>query len=75
MMTLAVESATPPPVGRKKRWHETMLSKFPQGTFERIANVLAEGEVKTDFIRAAVERELKRRERKPKRRPRRRDDE
>ncbi|QPF81717.1 GIY-YIG nuclease family protein [Bradyrhizobium genosp. L] len=49
-------------VGRKKRWSEDMQARFPEGTFERIEAVLADGEDRTDFVRDAVERELKRRE-------------
>jgi hypothetical protein len=52
-------------VGRKKRWAEDMQARFPEGTFERIAVVLQEGEDRTDFVRDAVEREIKRRERQP----------
>lgn len=44
-------------------WAEDMQARFPVGTFSRIEDVLAEGEDRTDFVRAAVERELKRRER------------
>ena len=50
-------------VGRKKRWAEDMQARFPEGTFERIAAVLHGPEDRTDFVREAVERELKRRER------------
>jgi hypothetical protein len=39
-----------------------MLARFPEGTFERIAAVLRDGEDRTEFVRVAVERELKRRE-------------
>jgi hypothetical protein len=53
---------TPTRVGRKKRWNEDMVARFPEGTFGRIANVLEKNEDRTDFVRAAVERELKRRE-------------
>jgi hypothetical protein len=53
---------TPTRVGRKKRWNEDMVARFPKGTFGRIANVLEKNEDRTDFVRAAVERELKRRE-------------
>lgn len=53
-------------VGRKKQWSEDMQARFPEGTFERIAAVLEEGEDRTDFVRKAVETELKRRERKTK---------
>jgi hypothetical protein len=51
-------------MGRKKRWAEDMQARFQDGTFERIEAVLGEDEDRTDFIREAVERELKRRERK-----------
>jgi hypothetical protein len=56
------ESAIPVRVGRKKRWSEDMLARFPEGTFERIEAVLAENEDRTDFVRAAVDRELEHRE-------------
>jgi hypothetical protein len=49
-------------VGRKKRWSEDMQARFPEGTFERITAALKEGEDRTDFVRAAVEAELRRRE-------------
>lgn len=55
----------PPRVGRKKRWSEDMGARFPEGTFARITAVLRGKEDRTDFVRDAVERELKRRE-KPK---------
>ena len=61
-MTMSAESAIPPRMGRKKLWHQRTAVKFPQGTFERIAAVLQKPEVRMDFIRNAVERELKRRE-------------
>lgn len=51
-------------MGRTKRWAEDMQARFPEGTFERIQAALEDGEDRTDFVRAAVERELKRRERK-----------
>lgn len=50
-------------MGRKKMWAEDMQARFPEGTFGRIEAVLAEGEDRTDFVREAVDRELKRRER------------
>lgn len=58
------ESATPRRVGRKKRWAEDMQARFPEGTFARIEAALDEGEDRTDFVREAVERELKRREKR-----------
>lgn len=51
-------------MGRTKKWSEDMQARFPTGTFDRIEDVLEEGEDRTDFVRLAVERELKRRERK-----------
>lgn len=40
-----------------------MLARFPKGTFARIARVLIGKEDRTEFVREAVEREVKRRER------------
>jgi hypothetical protein len=51
-------------MGRKKMWSEDMVARFAEGTFARMDAVRADGEDRTDFIREAVERELKRRERK-----------
>jgi hypothetical protein len=59
---MAPESASCPGVGRKKRWSEDMQARFKAGTFARIERVLEEEEDRTDFVRQAVERELKRRE-------------
>jgi hypothetical protein len=50
-------------MGRKKRWSEDMQARFPEGTFERIHAALIGKEDRTDFVRAAVEREIRRRER------------
>lgn len=50
-------------MGRKKQWAENMVARFVAGTFTRIAAVLAPAEDRTDFVREAVEREIKRRER------------
>lgn len=52
-----------PMVGRKKIWPDAMLAKFPEGTFDRIAAVLRPGEDRTDMVREAVDREVRRRER------------
>lgn len=49
-------------MGRKKLWAEEMQARFVDGTFERIEAVLKDDEDRTDLVRAAVERELKRRE-------------
>lgn len=51
-------------MGRKKLWSEDMQARFPEGTFDRIDAVLADKEDRTAFVREAVERELRRRERK-----------
>lgn len=51
-------------MGRKKMWVEDMQARFAEGTFDRIDAVLQDGEERTAFVREAVERELKRRERK-----------
>ena len=45
----------------KLLWPDVTQSRFPEGTFKRIAAVLDKDEDRTDFIREAVERELKRR--------------
>lgn len=51
-------------MGRKTKYPEKTLGAYPPGTFERIEQVLGETEDRTDFFREAVERELKRRERR-----------
>jgi hypothetical protein len=51
-------------VARRKRWSEDMITRFVAGTFVRIEAVLDKDEDRTDFVREAVERELKRRERR-----------
>lgn len=50
-------------MGRKRQWAEDMQARFQEGTFDRIESALEDGEDRTAFVRAAVERELKRRER------------
>jgi len=59
---MVVETASHTGVGRKRKWVEDMVARFPRGTFERIAQVSRETEDRTDFVREAVEGELKRRE-------------
>jgi hypothetical protein len=49
-------------MGRKKLWSEDMQARFPEGTFVRIGAVLEGAEDRTDFVRTAVEKELRRRE-------------
>jgi len=50
-------------MGRKQINHEQTPARFPEGTLERIDSVLEEGEKRSDLIREAVDREIKRRER------------
>lgn len=50
-------------MGRKKMWTEDMVARFPDGTFKRMDAVRDEGEDRTDLVRTAVEKELKKRER------------
>ena len=50
-------------MGRKQINHEQTPARFPEGTFDRMDAVLEDGENRSDLIRKAVERELKRRER------------
>ena len=45
-------------LGRKRLWYEDMVARFPEGTFKRIDSVLDPNETRTDFIRAAVTREI-----------------
>jgi metal-responsive CopG/Arc/MetJ family transcriptional regulator len=51
-------------MGRKRINEEQMPARFPAGTLDRIDAVLEAGEKRSDLIREAVERELKRRARK-----------
>lgn len=57
-----VVCATASRVGRKKQWAEDMQARFAEGTFARIARLLTDTEDRTDFVREAVEREIRRRE-------------
>jgi len=57
-------------VGRTKINDEQIPARLPKGTLARITAVLERGEKRSDFLRTAVERELQRRERKPRRRQR-----
>ena len=50
-------------MGRKQINHEQTPARFPEGTLARIDEALTEDEGRADFIREAVERELKRRAR------------
>jgi hypothetical protein len=50
-------------MARLLKYVERMLMRFPAGTIERIDAVRGPLEDRADFVRGAVERELKRRER------------
>lgn len=50
-------------MARPKKYTEDMVARFSEGTFERIADLLNEGEDRADFVRHAVEREIARRKR------------
>jgi hypothetical protein len=56
-----------PGMGRKQINHEQTPARFPEGTLDRMDAVLEEGENRASFIRVAVERLLKLRERHKKR--------
>lgn len=49
-------------MGRPTINFDKMAARFPAGTFERIDAVLKATETRTDLIRDAVARELRRRE-------------
>lgn len=67
MLTAERTPHTPQSVGRPKINHEQTPARFPEGTLARVDAALRDGEARSDFIREAVEAELKRRERaKPK---------
>jgi len=53
----------PSTVGRKRINEEQMPARLPAGTFARMDAVLDQGEKRSDLLRGAVDRELKRRER------------
>ena len=55
---------------RAKLWNEDMQACFAERTFKQIEAASQDGEIRTDFVREAVERELKRRAaiKKPKKR-------
>jgi hypothetical protein len=55
-------------MGRKRINEEVMPARFPAGTLERMDDVLEEKETRADLLRRAVERELKRLERRNPRR-------
>ena len=50
------------PMGRPRINEDHTPARLPAGTLDRIEAVLREREKRADFIRTAIERELKRRE-------------
>lgn len=66
-MTQQEISPKPRRMARPKKFVEDMVARFAEGTFARIAAMLRPGEDRADFVRDAVEDELKRRERAAKR--------
>ena len=61
----------PRKLGRKKKFTEQAIVRFPDGTKARIQDSLGPVEDMADLIRLAVERELQRREEEPKKRKKR----
>lgn len=51
-------------MGRKKLWNQRILLPLASETLERIDANLVEDEARLDLIREAIEKELKRRERR-----------
>jgi hypothetical protein len=51
-------------MGRKKVWDERILLPLSTEILERVDAALRDGEARLDLIRDAIERELRRRERK-----------
>ena len=48
-------------MGRVRLWSEDMGARFAEGTFAKIDRHREKDETRTDFVRAAVEREIDRR--------------
>ncbi|GLJ00337.1 YlcI/YnfO family protein [Sphingobium aquiterrae] len=59
MTSSNIRSVGRPPMG------DQTLARFPKGTLGRIKSVLRDGESQADFMREAVELELRRREGPP----------
>lgn len=51
-------------MGRKKVWDERILLPLKSETIERMDAALQKNELRLDLIREAIDRELKRRERR-----------
>lgn len=50
-------------MGRTRQNYDNLTCRFPEGTLARIERALRGRESKSDFVRAAVEEKLERRER------------
>ncbi len=50
-------------MARPKNEHETWPARFPVGTKARLDPLLEPGETRADFVRTAVDKEIKRRSR------------
>lgn len=48
-------------VGRKKQWTERITLPLAAGTTDKIDSLLVTGEVRLDFIRSAIDTEVRRR--------------
>lgn len=62
ILTAKASPDTAARVGRRKINDEQTPARFKAGTLARLDAALAEGEKRSDFIRAAVEAEIQRRE-------------
>ncbi len=51
-------------MGRKKLWNERILLPLASETLDRIDAALRDGEARLELVREAIERELRRRERR-----------
>ena len=54
----------PSRMGRKKLWAENVNLTLPEGAKAKMDSMLEEGEDRLDLIRSAIDREIKRRERR-----------
>lgn len=69
MTELAISGNPEDMRGRKRVNFESALARLPLGSLDRIKAALGDGESQSDFLKAAVEHELTRREREAKRKP------
>lgn len=67
VLTVLQMSAMPRKVGRNKEYPVRITLPLAEGVTERIDALCRDGEARVDFIRAAIDRETKRREEEQKR--------